>query len=126
MLKNKDSINLQCHVPVYISTNFMPNFREDMVNINRRLAEYNTKEIPMAQQVPGVLEGYQLRCMEYLHWMADYISTNRGLVDEEDLFYEKEPSQEVSCETLTSIRTIVSSLTHIRLNVIAKTSKFNS
>ena len=54
-----------------------------------RLDAFDTKTLPKWLMKIGASEHFREHAMEHLHWMATYISGNRNLVRNGELFYER-------------------------------------
>ena len=93
-IKGKEAVTIQSHVPFIITSNKLPHFGTDAVNVERRLAIFKIKPLPVNQQFEGVLEVFREDCTNYIHWIALKITQYRHLVDPRELFYERVPSKD--------------------------------
>ena len=72
---------------IFITCNKIPNFGDDQENVLRRLAVFHTTELEtLYPEAPAWIEKHAMECVV---WMGNVINRNSGLLDAEDLFYEK-------------------------------------
>ena len=78
---------------IFITCNGLPDFGKDQENVERRLAIFQTKELP--QLFPEAPEWMKNNAMSCLVWTINVINSNKHLIPKEELFYEL-PADELS------------------------------
>ena len=72
--------------PFYLTTNNVPDFRDENENVMRRIAVYNTTSLP--QVTAGVDRWMYDHAMDCIAWTAGEIEAHHHCIEEEELWYE--------------------------------------
>ena len=95
--------------PFYITTNHVPSYGDEDDNVKRRLEIFETKSLGSVQ--PGVDRWIFDHAMHCVAWVANEITSNRHLIDPEELWYEADDSMGVQIQSDLYRSRLVTSIT---------------
>ena len=86
-VKNETPRTIMNEAGIYIACNKVPDFKSEQENVERRLAIFTTKTMPVLH--PEATQWMQDNAMQCLVWMTNEINRNVELLEPEERFYEK-------------------------------------
>jgi hypothetical protein len=85
-VKHKEPRSFYNNSPFYITTNQLPNFGEENENVYRRTQVFRTRALPVP--TPGADQWIFDHAMDCIAWMANVITENIQLIEQEERWYE--------------------------------------
>ena len=85
------------HSPFYITTNTLPDFRDENENVRRRIQVFETSSLPNV--ISGIDSWIYDHAMDCVAWAAQEIDNHHDLVSKEELWYETDVSSVVTSQS---------------------------
>lgn len=80
--------SVNSYSPFYVTTNKVPDFKDENDNVQRRIQVFNTTSLPTT--LPGVDRWMYDNAMHCIAWIAEQLNKHRDLLNVEELWYERE------------------------------------
>ena len=87
-VKHAPPKQINCHSPFYITTNNVPDFRDENENVERRIHVFNTSSLSTI--TPGIDQWIFNNAMDCVAWIAHKLNSHRDLIPPEERWYEDE------------------------------------
>ena len=85
-VKHQTPKSINNTAPFYITTNILPNFGAEDVNVQRRTVRFETTSLQAT--ATNADKWMRLNCMHCITWMIQEIKQHKHLINEDELWYE--------------------------------------
>ena len=89
--------------PCYITTNILPNFGAEDVNVQRRIICFETTSLQVT--ATNADKWMRSKCMHCITWMIQEIEQHKALINEDEILYEaRNETSTQGCHTIGNAR----------------------